>query len=80
MNVIHLQVTDILTQVFNTFLIAEVRNDRRCSSPLTLLYMQFVRFGRIASLSAFVLFASGCVARISYESFLDYSLFEVFCF
>ena len=39
-----------------------------------------VRFGRIASLSAFVLFASGCVARISYESFLDYSLFEVFCF
>ena len=45
MNVVHLQVTDILTQVFNTFLIAEVRNDRRCSSPLTLLYMQFVRFG-----------------------------------
>ena len=39
-----------------------------------------VRFGRIASLSAFVLFAGGCVVRIGYESFLDCSLFEVFCF
>ena len=33
-----------------------------------------VRFGRIASLSAFVLFADGYVVRITYESFLDYSL------
>ena len=39
-----------------------------------------VRFGRIASLSASVLFAGGCVFRIAYESFLDYSLLEVFCF
>ena len=35
-----------------------------------------VRFGRIASLSAFVLFAVGYVVRIAYESFLDYSLLE----
>ena len=39
-----------------------------------------VRFGRIASLSAFVLFAGGCVVRIAYESFLDSSLLEVFLF
>ena len=39
-----------------------------------------VRFGRIASLSACVLFAGGCVVRITYESFLDCSLLEVFCF
>ena len=39
-----------------------------------------VRFGRIASLSAFVLFASGCVVRIAFECFLDCSLQEVFCF
>ena len=37
-----------------------------------------VRFGRNASLSAFVLFAGGCVVRITYESFLDCSLQEVF--
>ena len=35
-----------------------------------------VRFGKIASLSAFVLFAVGYVVRIAYESFLDYSLLE----
>ena len=39
-----------------------------------------IRFGRIASLSAFILFAGGYVIRIAYESFLDYSLLEVFCF
>ena len=39
-----------------------------------------IRFGRIASLSAFVLFAGGCVVRIAYECFLDCSLLEVFCF
>ena len=36
-----------------------------------------VRFGRIASLSAFVRFASGCVVRIADESFLDYCFQEV---
>ena len=39
-----------------------------------------VRFGRIASLSACVLFADGCVIRICYESFLDYNLQEVSLF
>ena len=39
-----------------------------------------VWFGRFALLSAFVLFAGGCVVRIAYEFFLDYSLLEVFCF
>ena len=39
-----------------------------------------VRFGRIASLSACVLFAGGCVVRIAYEYFLDCSLQEVFLF
>ena len=35
-------------------------------------------FGRIASPSAFVLFASGCVFRIAFQSFLDYKLQEFF--
>ena len=35
-----------------------------------------VRFGRYASLSACVLFASGYVFRIGYESFLDFGLSE----
>ena len=35
-------------------------------------------FGRYASLSACVLFASGCVFRICYESFLDSSFSEFF--
>ena len=39
-----------------------------------------VWFGRIASLSTFVLFAGGCVVRIADESFLEYSLLEVFLF
>ena len=39
-----------------------------------------VRFGRIASLSACVLFAGGCVVRIAYECFLDCNLPEIFCF
>ena len=39
-----------------------------------------VRFGRIASLSASVLFAGGCVVRIAHESFLDCSLQEFFMF
>jgi hypothetical protein len=39
-----------------------------------------VRFGKIASLFACVLFAGGCVVRIAYESFLDCSFQEVFCF
>ena len=38
------------------------------------------RFGRIASLSAFVLFAGGCVVRIADECFLDCSLQEVLLF
>ena len=37
-----------------------------------------VRFGRIASLSAFVLFVGGCVVRIVYESFLDFGFSEFF--
>ena len=37
-----------------------------------------VRFGRIASLSASVLFAGGCVVRIVYESFLDFGFSEFF--
>ena len=39
-----------------------------------------VRFGRIASLSACVLFAGGCVVRIAYESFLDFCFSEFFMF
>jgi len=39
-----------------------------------------IRFGKIALLFAFVLFAGGCVVRIAYECFLDYSLLEVLCF
>ena len=39
-----------------------------------------IRFGRIASLSAFVLFAGGCVVRIAYECFLDCSLPEISLF
>ena len=37
-----------------------------------------IRFGKFASLFAFVLFAGGCVVRIGYESFLDYCFQEVF--
>ena len=37
-----------------------------------------IRFGKFASLFAFVLFSSGCVVRIGYESFLDCSLQEFF--
>ena len=39
-----------------------------------------VRFGRIASLSAFVLFAGGYVIQIIFQSFLDYSSQEVSMF
>ena len=39
-----------------------------------------IRFGRVASLSACVLFAGGCVVRIAYECFLDCNLLEVFLF
>ena len=39
-----------------------------------------IRFGRIASLSAFVLFAGGYVVRICYEFFLDSSFPEFFMF
>ena len=39
-----------------------------------------IRFGKIASLFAFVLFAGGCVVRIAYEFFLDSSLQEFFMF
>ena len=39
-----------------------------------------IRFGRIASLSAFVLFAGGCVVRIVFESFLDFCFSEFFMF
>ena len=39
-----------------------------------------VRFGRIASLSAFVLFADGYVVRISHESFLGNRSHEFFAF
>ena len=37
-----------------------------------------MRFGRIASLSACVLFAGGCVVRIAYEYFLDFGFSEFF--
>ena len=37
-----------------------------------------IRFGKIALLFAFVLFAGGCVVRIAYESFLDFSFSEFF--
>ena len=37
-----------------------------------------MRFGKIASLFAFVLFAGGCVVRINYESFLDFGFSEFF--
>ena len=37
-----------------------------------------VKFGRIASLSASVLFAGGYVVRIVYESFLDFGFSEFF--
>ena len=36
-----------------------------------------IRFGKIALLFAFVLFAGGCVIRIAYEFFLDYCFQEV---
>ena len=49
---------------------------KRSSSRETI----WIRFGRNASLSACVLFAGGCVVRIAYECFLDYSLQEVFMF
>ena len=39
-----------------------------------------VRFGRIASLSACVLFAGGCVVRITFQSFLDFRFLEFFLF
>jgi hypothetical protein len=39
-----------------------------------------IRFGRNASLSAFVLFAGGCVVRIVFESFLDFCFSEFFMF
>ncbi|MCI6686235.1 MAG: hypothetical protein MR484_07065, partial [Ruminococcus sp.] len=39
-----------------------------------------VRFGRIASLSACVLFAGGYVVRIAFQSFLDFSFPEFFMF
>ena len=39
-----------------------------------------IRFGKFASLFAFVLFAGGCVVRISYESFLDFGVSEFFMF
>ena len=39
-----------------------------------------VRFGRFASLSAFVLFAGGCVVRITFQSFFDFSSSEFFLF
>ena len=39
-----------------------------------------IRFGKIALLFAFVLFAGGCVVRIAYESFLDDRLQEFFIF
>ena len=39
-----------------------------------------IRFGKFASLFAFVLFAGSCVVRISYESFLDFGFSEFFMF
>jgi len=37
-----------------------------------------VRFGKIVSLFASVLFAGGCVVQIVYESLLDFGLSEFF--
>ena len=46
MNTVYFQIADIFSQIFYTFLIAEIRHDWSCrSSPLTLLYMQFIGFG-----------------------------------
>jgi len=54
--------------VGNDFLISETSSgENNC-----------VRFGKIASLFAFVLFAGGCVVRIAYESFLDFGFSEFF--
>ena len=39
-----------------------------------------IRFGKFASLFAFVLFAGGCVVRIGYESFSDFGFSEFFLF
>ena len=60
------------------FLFCAVFHVKHCMNALR--ETNCIRFGRIASLSAFVLFAGGYVVRIAYESFLDYSLLEVFCF
>ena len=49
---------------------------KRSSSRETI----WIRFGRIASLSACVLFAGGCVVQITYESFLDFCFSEFFMF
>ena len=49
---------------------------KRSSSRETI----WIRFGRIASLSACVLFAGGCVVQITYESFLDFCFSEFFVF
>jgi len=45
---------------------------------LCFLETNCVRFGKIALLFAFVLFAGGCVVRIVYESLLDFGLSEFF--
>ena len=50
------------------------------SKEVALRKTNCVRFGRIASLSACVLFAGGCVVRIADECFLDCSLPEVSLF
>ena len=51
-----------------------------CNRNDTLRETNCVRFGRIASLSACVLFAGGYVVRICYEFFLDSSFPEFFMF
>jgi len=59
---------DFCQCVGNDFLISETSSgENNC-----------VRFGKIASLFAFVLFAGGYVVRIAYESFLDFSFSEFF--
>ena len=50
------------------------------SKEVALRKIVCIWFGRIASLSACVLFTGGCVVRIAYVSFLDYSLQEVSLF
>ncbi|MEE0321951.1 MAG: hypothetical protein UDQ15_08730, partial [Ruminococcus sp.] len=56
-----------------------------CGRPFSIIEVALrktncVRFCRISSLSACVLFAGGCVVRIAFVSFLDFDFSEFFMF